>query len=231
MTPVNQRQPGSVPPPPVSDEPSSRVDNAYHAILLRIVRGEFSGGMELKSTQLARSLGMSRTPVVQALHRLAADGIVQQTLNKRAIIRPGAESWLVEIHQMRELLEPKAAALAAERIPAEELDRLEAMSRLAAPRDDGDWFAAAQAFDFALHLAMAEHCGNLVLGEAIRKCWSYKRLSYEAVPEKPESLACGYREHLAILAALRARDGETAAVATHFHLRSAVMLRPAERIV
>lgn len=231
MTPVNPAVPGAATSSVAQDEPASRVDNAYHAILLRIVRGELSGGTELKSTQLARSLGMSRTPIVQALHRLAADGIVQQTLNKRAVVRPGAESWLVEIHQMRELLEPKAAALAAARIPAEEVERLDSMSRAAAPRDEADWFAAAQAFDFALHLALAEHCGNLVLGEAIRKCWGYKRLSYEAVPEKPESLACGYREHLAILAALRARDGETAAVATHFHLRSAVMLRPAERII
>src|SRR5262249_26115372 len=73
----------------------SRVDEVYHQILAQIVRGELSGGTELKSTHLAARLGVSRTPVVQALARLIADGIVTQRMNMRAVVRPGAENWLV----------------------------------------------------------------------------------------------------------------------------------------
>lgn len=210
---------------------ASRVDEVYQRILLEIVKGELAGGTELKSTQLAQRLGLSRTPVVQALHRLAADGIVTLEVNKRAVVRPGAENWLVEIHEMRELLEPQAAALAAERITAEDLERLEKLAEKARPHASADWSKAAQEFDFAMHLTIAERCGNFALGEAIRKCWSFKQLSYSATPERPETLEKGYREHVALLESLRARDPQTARAAMLFHLRSAASLRPAKTIV
>ena len=74
---------------PDDDAQQSRVDDVYHEILARIVRGVLPGGSELKSTQLAQALGVSRTPVVQALSRLIADGIVTQKMNMRAVVRPG----------------------------------------------------------------------------------------------------------------------------------------------
>jgi DNA-binding GntR family transcriptional regulator len=212
-----------------SAEPS-RVAEVYQRILLEIVRGELRGGTELKSTQLARRLGLSRTPVVQALQRLAADGIVRLELNKRAVVRPGAENWLVEIHQMRQLLEPPAAEAAAGAMTPTDLARLDELAARARPGEPG-WREAAQAFDFALHLAIADHCGNFVLAEAIRKCWSFKRISYLAEGEAAESLEKAYDEHLAILEALRAGDGPTARAAMLFHLRSAGRLRIADRIV
>jgi hypothetical protein len=70
---------------------------------------------------------------------------------------------------------------------------------------------AAQGFDFALHLAIADHSGNFALAETIRKIWTFKRLSYLAAPEPAATLEKGYAEHLALLAALTARDAETAA--------------------
>jgi DNA-binding GntR family transcriptional regulator len=210
---------------------TSLVDDAYHQILLRIIRGELSGGDELKSTQLADALGTSRTPVVQALQRLAADGIVSLEMNKRAVVRPGAENWLMEIHQMRELLEPHAAGLAAERISPEDVAALRALSLEAKPGSHPQWLAAARRFDYALHLAIADACGNLALGAALRKCWSFKRLSYAAATDTAEAVTRGYQEHLAILSALEARDARTAQAAALFHLRSAVASRPSARIV
>lgn len=209
----------------------SRVDEAYQQILLEVVQGRLTGGAELKSTLLARQFKMSRTPVVQALQRLAADGIVTLEINKRAVVRPGAENWLVEIHQLRELLEPTAAALAAVRMPAAELTRLTEMATAAANRADQTWTVLARQFDFALHLSIADHTGNLVLGEAIRKCWSYKNLSYAAGSDSAATLEKGYREHLAILESLFARDAATASAAMQFHLRSAASLRPSKTIV
>jgi DNA-binding GntR family transcriptional regulator len=211
-------------------------DSVYEQILLRIIRGEYIGGQELKSTLLAKDLGVSRTPVVQALQRLAADGIVNLELNKRALVRPGSENWLVEIHALRELLEPAAAALAAVRMPDVLLEQLRELAAAAAERPGFDhtsaeWAAAVQKFDFALHLAIADHTENRALGEAIRKCWSYKRLSYDAVVDLPETLAKAYEEHLAILQALAARDAQTASAAMLFHLRSAAATRPERRIV
>jgi len=210
---------------------SSRVNAVYEWILLAIVRGEVQSGGALKSTQIARQLGISRTPVVQALQRLASDGIVTLEKNKRAIVRPGAENWLVEIHELRELLEPAAAARAAERITDEDLARLDQLAAGAKPNSHSGWQAAAQQFDFALHLTVAERAGSFALEQTLRKIWTFKRISYLAAPEPPETLEKGYAEHLALLTALHARDAETARAAMHFHLRSAAALRGARNIV
>ena len=213
-------------------ESGSRVQQAYEWILLRIVRREFQGRCELKSTLIARAMNASRTPVVQALHRLAADGIVRLAMNKRAVVRPEAENWLIEVHELRELLEPRAAELAATRLTAADLSELSSLAVTAASGQfETNWHAAAERFDFALHLTIAERCGNLPLAEALRKCWSYKRLSYRAADEPAERLEAGVREHLAILDALAARDGTSAAVAMRYHLRMAAVRRPATTIV
>jgi DNA-binding GntR family transcriptional regulator len=210
---------------------TSRVDHVYERLLLDIVRGDLPAGTELASTQIARRLGLSRTPVIQALQRLAADGIVTHELNKRAVVRPGAENWLVELHELRELLEPAAASRAATQITNEELARLSELADAARPRQRRNWMAAAREFDFALHLTIANRCRNFALGETIRKIWTFKRISYLAAPDPAETIERGYGEHLALLAALKARDPDTARAAMLFHLRSAASLRTRRTIV
>jgi DNA-binding GntR family transcriptional regulator len=180
---------------------------------------------------LADQLGVSRTPVVQALSRLIADGIVTQRMNMRAVVRPGAENWLIEIHELRLLLEPAAAARAAQNITSEALDKLEHMADQVAPNADAGWAERAQQFDFQLHLSIADHCGNQPLRGAIYKCWQYKGLSYELGPDRVDDIIRGYKEHASILAALKARDSQTAAAAMELHLRHASSYRPEKRIV
>jgi DNA-binding GntR family transcriptional regulator len=205
------------------DEPTI-VDEVYSQILLMIIRGEFSEGSVLTSTRLADELNVSRTPIVAALDRLVADGILLKEKNKRAVVGTGAAQFLLQVHQLREILEPPAASLAATLIPEDVLSDLEKMARAAEPSEDCKWLAAARDFDYALHLAIADHCGNLPLRKSIYKCWSYKRLSYEAGFGIPRNLDVGYREHVAILQALARRDAATAAAAMLFHLRSAAYL-------
>jgi len=217
--------------PEISRPEATRVEAVYEQILLQIVSGTLSGGGEIKSTLLAKQLGLSRTPVVQALQRLAADGLVTLEMNKRAVVRPGAENWLVELHELREWLEPPAAARAALHLSVEDLARLRVHAEEARPHSHADWPAAAQRFDFALHLTIADRSGNFALRETIRKIWAFKRISYLAAPEPPETLERGYGEHLSLLDALERRDGETARAAMLFHLRSAGTLRQSRTIV
>lgn len=215
-----------------ADDPQqSRVEDVYSEILARIVRGELPGGSELKSTQLAGMLGVSRTPVVQALARLISDGIVTQRMNMRAIVRPGAENWLVEVHELRLLLEPAAAARAAQHMPPEVIETLQRQADAVKPQADADWVKRAREFDFALHLGIAEHASNQPLRGAIEKCWQYKRLSYELASDETEALLRGYRDHRTILAAIVARDGATASAAMELHLRLASSYRTEGRVV
>lgn len=209
----------------------SRAGEAYQQILARIISGQLPGGSELKSTRLAAELGLSRTPIVQALARLAADGIVMQRLNQRAVVRPNAENWLLEIHELRLLLEPAAAARAAQFMTDEAIHQLEAEAASVRPESDEGWLKRAREFDFSLHLAIAEATGNRPLRDAIHKCWQYKRLSYQLTTENSDFIASGFREHCSILAALKARDPAMAAAAMEIHLRHASSYRPAQRVV
>jgi DNA-binding GntR family transcriptional regulator len=209
----------------------SSVDDVYSAILLKIIHLHAASGTVLTSTSLARELGVSRTPVVSALDRLAADGMLQKAMNRRAIVRKGAENWLLHIHELREMLEPKAAALAATRITPTALRALADLSVQAVPSDKPTWIGAARAFDYALHLTIADHCGNLPLRTTIYKCWSYKRISYDIGSDKRASLEVGYREHVSILQALERHDADTASAAMLFHLRSASYQTAERRVV
>lgn len=206
-----------------SDVPSS-VDTVYNKILLKIVRGELEAGAVLTSTRLAKALEVSRTPVITALERLVADGILQKERNKRAVVRADSGQWLVQVHRLREIVEPPAAALAATRINDDALQALGRLGRDAKPNSSENWMNAARKFDYAIHLAVADFCGNLPLRNAIYKCWSYRRLSYNAGEYKTHNLEVGYQGHLAILRALAQRDPETASAAMLFHLRSVTSL-------
>jgi DNA-binding GntR family transcriptional regulator len=207
------------------------VDDVYDKILSRIIDGRLATGQAITSTRLARELSVSRTPVVSAIDRLASDGILVKEKNRRARVRDGADNWLVQIHQLREILEPPAASLAAARMPAAELRRLESLADAAAPSSDPQWEQAARELDFALHLSIADHCGNLPLRRSIYRCWQFKRLSYELGCSNPEVEEIGYREHQAILAALIHRDSATASAAMLFHLRSSLLYTKVRQVV
>ena len=203
----------------------------YHQILLRIVHQDLPGGTELKSTRLAADMGVSRTPVVQALGRLAADGIVMQQRNHRAVVRENAENWLVELHELRLLLEPAAAARAATRIPDSVLEELEELANAINPEEDPNWMQKSREFDYAIHHTVAEYADNLPLCEAIRKCWSFKRLSYDAGQDTEETLRNGYVDHLHILKAFRLRNPDMAEAAMRWHLQHAASWGAGSRIV
>lgn len=211
-------------PPTVWIEPSS-VDEVYYEILLRIVREELPSGSVLTSTRLAKQLGVSRTPIAAALERLVADGLLKKEHNRRAVVRYGAEQWILQIHQLREIVEPPATALAAATISEETLQNLDRACQLANPQSSDQWLIASRQFDTSLHLAIADACGNLALRQTIYRCWSFKQLVFDQGYDDPRMSETGFHEHQAILQALKRRDPSTASAAMLFHLRSAFCLR------
>ncbi|WP_298862290.1 GntR family transcriptional regulator [uncultured Gimesia sp.] len=211
--------------PGIPQESSSLLEAAYNQILLQIVRGSLPSGTVLKTTKLSDELGLSRTPIVQALQRLIADGIVTQIPQQRAVVAEGADRWLVDIHEMRLLLEPHAVLQATNRLDSEMLDLLSEYGKAAEPTEQPHWIQPARAFDYLLHTSIARASGNLPLCESIRKCMSFKRLTYEISEDAPELLQRDYEEHLKILEALKKRQPETASAAMLFHLRSSVEFR------
>ena len=101
----------------------------------------------------------------------------------------------------------------------------------ARPARGKEWQTHARWLDHALHLVIAEYCGNLSIRETLRRCWSYKRLSYEAGNDSEAHLKRGYLQHAAILDALAAGSEDAAATLMAEHLDASAPSRPGQRIV
>lgn len=213
------------------DEAKSLADQVGEQILTRIIRGELEEGVRLKSTVLAEQLSMSRTPVAKALAKLSADGILQQPNNHQAVVAPGAANWLIQTHELRQVLEPEAAARAAGQLPNAVVADLERLADESRPTEEDAWECKARLLDFGLHLAIAEYCGNLPMKISIRKCWTYKQLSYELSEGCSGTLPKEHAEHVGILAALLKPNAEEARRLMAAHLSTASERRYSDRVV
>lgn len=215
------------------DVDTSLADEVGKEILSRIIRGQVVEGARLKSTVLANELGVSRTPVAKALAKLTADGILVQPNNHQALVAPGASRWLLHNHELRQVLEPVAAFRAAGQMPEDLLTELNELAEATTQFDQEhpDWPRVAQFFDFSLHLAIAQACGNLPMNVSIRKCWTYKKLSYDLSGGCAPKLPREHTHHLEILAAVGSGDADAAQRLMTEHLNRAVHDRLSDRVV
>ena len=204
-----------------SELSGSNTDRVYDEILRRIVEGELSEGTAIKGATIAKELGVSRTPVAQAIARLTAEGVLTQELNHRAIVAAGAERWFVNLHEVRVLLEPPAAAMAAGKLSPDSLQHLNALARCY--ESESNWESRREAafrLDITLHTSIAQESGNLMIRSIVDKCMSFKRFAYRVPDDRPERLDRSHQEHLEILDAVQRGDADMASTAMLFHLRS-----------
>src|SRR6187431_2890956 len=90
-----------------------------------ILEGDLKPGERLRAEALAQRYGTSRTPVREALLQLEAQGLVEVEPNRGAVVRPFDRADLLDLYEVRALLEPAAAARAARRIGPDDIGRLE----------------------------------------------------------------------------------------------------------
>ncbi len=100
------------------------VDRAYAELKRRIVGGDYAQGTHLKEEALAEDLGVSRTPVREALRRLSAEGLVVFVQNQGVRVASWGTDDVVQTYEIRALLESKAAELAATELSLGDLARL-----------------------------------------------------------------------------------------------------------
>jgi DNA-binding GntR family transcriptional regulator len=105
---------------------ASVVDQVYAAIRERISSGSLARGSRVHQEDLAEELGVSRTPVREALRRLAAEGLVEMRTNRGARVADIDQGSMRGAYEARLVVEPGAARLAAQRRPGEPLARMRA---------------------------------------------------------------------------------------------------------
>jgi DNA-binding GntR family transcriptional regulator len=183
-----------------------------------IVRGDLAPGVALQETQLSEELGISRTPLREALKLLAAEGLLELRSNRSAQIAPLRQNEIDEIFEVISAIEGIAAQLAASRITNQELKRLtQLQERMEAHHDSGrleEYFRINQ----EIHGFIVACARNGVLQSTHETLLARaERARYFALSSRTR-WDDSVREHRQILKALKARDAEAASRALTQHV-------------
>lgn len=190
-----------------------------------ILGGQYAAGDRLGEVELAATLGVSRTPVREALRLLASEGLVEVTPNKGARVVAWSPTELEEIFALRAQVEGLAARRATERITTEALDELE---RLAVAHADATRTGRDRQLDRVYELNGLFHSGIVqaagggasligVVGSLVHSVVLHRTLHTfdDAAMERSS------RHHLEIVTAMRNRDPEWAECVMRSHLLAA----------
>jgi DNA-binding GntR family transcriptional regulator len=203
---------------PTRSATTSLVDEAYEQIRRHILDNTWPPGHRALEQEVALALGMSRTPVREALMRLQTEGLVEVIPRHGMRVLPVSPNDMREIYQILTALECMAAELLAQRKPSDqELEPLVAATRAmdkALKAEDLDAWAAA---DERFHVLLVELAGNRHLQATVLNYWDRAhraRMFTLRLRPKPVNST---REHMRMVERLRAGDPAGAAAVTRAH--------------
>lgn len=206
---------------PVKSGTQTRAAEAYSKIRRAILDLDFLPGTPLSEAQLAEAYKISRTPVREALKLLEREGLVRVFPARGTFVAELAYSDVVEIYEVRLLLESFAATVATSRLTKEELTSLFGSMVEAERALERGEIEEACLLDIQLHRSIVMATGN----QRIRRILSQMddqvhRIRMIALRD-PERIRQTLVEHKRIIAALMERDSERAGVEMRDHLRAA----------
>lgn len=198
--------------------PNSLHDEVATQLRERIFAGELLPGTFLDEARLAAQMRISRTPLREALKVLTAEGLVRHEPRRGCFVAEVTEQDLDEIFPVIALLEGRCAHEAALNATDAELQDLQALhdrlARYANARRINDYYET----NFAIHEAIIALAGNRWLAQVIGDLRKILRLARQQQLRAPGRLAVSLSEHLAVFAALKARDAQGAEAAMRTHI-------------
>lgn len=191
-------------------------EDVYERVRAAILDGELAPGAVMSQVALAEELGISRTPLREALRMLQSEGLVEGEPNRRVRVAPMTARDLEELCVMRVTLEAEALRLSVPSMTSEDIARLEGhmaeMAHYAEQKDYRRWNAPHERF----HRTLTEHAGervNFVLRQMFDHAERYRRLHIGHGPG-----AWATPQHRDILDACKAGDRDRAAALLAGHL-------------
>jgi DNA-binding GntR family transcriptional regulator len=184
-----------------------------------IISGRLPPTTELQEVALARSLGVSRGPVREALGRLATEGLVAIRPRRGAVVRALSNDEFIEAYQVREALEMMAVRLAVPRLTAEDLVAMERLIDEMASRGDAEDVQGFFEANTEFHQRFFEVAGNRMLSELYRQVRGQIDRHRLRSLELRGNLRRSIEEHRAIVWAARTGDIERAVRLTSDHIR------------
>jgi DNA-binding GntR family transcriptional regulator len=206
--------------PKILHEREALVQNASAAAteLIRgaIVDGRLAPGQRLKEEELARELGISRTPIREALLVLQAEGLVAAMPNRGATVRAHTAQDLDDLYQLRALLEGFAARRAAARMTEEQVAELRASCERF-DRLGGDVREIVRE-NMYFHNTILDAADSARLGQMVRKTIELPLVYKSYISYSPDQQRISAHYHRQIVRALSARDGERAEIVMKEHV-------------
>jgi DNA-binding GntR family transcriptional regulator len=208
--------------PAASAEPAatggSLVESAYQTMRRKILDNVWPPGHRALEQELALELGMSRTPVREALIRLQKEGLVEVIPRHGMSVLPVSADDMRDIYEMLTALESMAAELAVRRTPGEAqlkplLDASRDM-RVALKADDLEAWAAA---DERFHQHLVALSGNRLLIDAVQNCWDRAHRARMVTLRMRPKPTHSTREHMEVVENIRAGKARAAFEAHRAH--------------
>lgn len=204
---------------PASD--ASLRNKVFKHIKSQIINGAYGPGDTLLESKLADELGVSRTPIREAIRLLEMEGLVETTAKKGAVVLGISPQDVEDIYAIRQLVEGLAARWAAERLtPAElkELQKIYELMEFYAHKHDIEEIAE---LDNKFHQLIYEVAGSKILYLTLRNLHQYVQMARLKSLSMENRLPHTLAEHHAILEAFQAKDPVAAEQALSAHVRNA----------
>lgn len=226
MANTKKHLPSSPPPEeaPASDKHDlTRGERAYRYIRSAIQTGQLKPGDRLREVELAAAINLSRTPIREALARLESEGLVIHDSSNGIVVAQLDYSMVTELYHMREVLEGTAARLTAQHASDVEISILEDLCHQyeAALNDEGQLALCNRQF----HETLYRGSHNRYLLNMLTVLHDALSLLGSTTLASPERAAETLKEHEAVVAAIRERDGDSAEQAMRAHIKSAQKVR------
>lgn len=205
-------------PSAVTLAPRALYEDVAELLRQRIFRRELQPGAWIDELRLAQELGISRTPLREALKVLATEGLVTMKVRRGAYVTEVSEKDLRDVYHLLALLESDAAAVVAERAEPQTLATLQALhDELEAAVDDRDrFFAVNERF----HMALLEAADNRWRTQLVADLRKVMKLNRHNSLLKQGRLVESLAEHRSIMDALHAHDAEAARARMRLHFEN-----------
>ncbi len=192
----------------------------YRALKTEIIKGSLKPGTKLSEGKIAEQMGVSRTPVREALRKLAAEGFVKISPNQGVVVSNASVEDVQEVLQIRGVLEGLAARLATKTINEEEIKELEKYQKRMEHYINKDNVLAFSEMDAEFHELILNICGNNRLIQ-IRENLSDQAHRYRIRSlSVPGRLKYSFKEHQEIVEALKRKNSKQADRLSQKHIES-----------
>lgn len=192
----------------------------FHRIREDILRGRYKRDEALKELQISSELGVSRTPVREALRQLELEGLVTIIPNKGAVVAGIDAKDIADIYAIRSMIEGLSAQWAALNISEEQIDELEEIVYLSEFHLQKGHKEQLYELDTKFHEMLYEASQSKILKHVLSDFHHYVQRVRKTSLSNNERAKKSIAEHKAILEALRKGDAEQASALTNIHVKN-----------